>query len=147
MNTFNKIKTFKYSKIFAWKYKTTHKAFKSNLNSFVKKKKKKAEVLGHRARRMPSDGSIVEFGALCLRMRKVVSFLTEHLYMTAVFPSSTSWKQVRLFVHLSPASLGQTNIHKPWVSCSSSSSFFCVKYLKKKCGIHNQTFFLLNVSF
>lgn len=65
MNTFNKIKTFKYSKIFAWKYKTTQKALKSNLNSCLEEKKKKAEVLGHFSRTYHTSTSIAQWWKHC----------------------------------------------------------------------------------
>lgn len=42
INTFNKIKTFKYSKIFAWKYKTTQKSIKIKSQQLFRGKKKKS---------------------------------------------------------------------------------------------------------
>lgn len=145
-NTFNKIKTFKYSKIFAWKYKTTQKALKSNLNSLEGGKKKKKSWSARsffpyiiiRARRLPSDGSIVEFGVFCLLMRTVVPLLD-----LSVHPRwACTWlrcllKSRRASVAFCPSLAGftystkPTHTHKPWVSCSSAPSHWCRLFFVK----------------
>lgn len=124
-NTFNKIKTFKYSKIFAWKYKTTQKALKSNLNSLEGgKKKKKAEVLGRFSRTLSyehvgcpvmeallnSESSASSWEQLCLFLTWV-SVHDGPVHDCGVFLKADEPRW--LFVHLSPASLTRPNQHTP----------------------------------
>lgn len=159
LNTFNKIKTFKYSKIFAWKYKTTQKALKSNLNSCFEGRRAgggggEAEVLGHfpriiRARRLPSDGSIVKFRAFRLLLSKAVLsfcfvfFSPPHerlsstgLYTTAVcHPLKRTSLQSSCLPPRAPISLTRPDqhTHRPWVSCSvPPKSSFLINDVKKK---------------